>query len=59
MLQAVELGHLQPGTDPEQLVGEICSLAIGLVHDVRFLRDPRATERAQATWARLVKTYQT
>jgi AcrR family transcriptional regulator len=53
-----ELGQLQPDTDPEQLVGEICSLAIGLVHDVRFLRDPRAAERAQATWLRLVSTYE-
>lgn len=58
VLQAVEAGHLKPDTDPEQLVGEICSLCIGLVHDVRFLRDPRATERAQATWARLLKTYE-
>ena len=58
VLQAVEAGHLRPDTDAEQLVGEICSLSIGLVHDVRFLRDPRATERAQATWARLVGTYQ-
>ena len=58
VLQAIELGQLQPDTDPEQLVGEICSLAIGLVHDVRFLRDPRAAERAQATWLRLVSTYE-
>lgn len=58
VLQAMEAGHLKPDTDPEQLVGEISSLAIGLVHDVRFLRDPRATERAQATWERLLKTYQ-
>ena len=56
--QAIEAGHLQADTDPEQLVGEICSLMIGLVHDVRFLRDPRAAERAQATWVRLVKTYE-
>lgn len=58
VLQAIEAGHLKADTDPEQLVGEICSLCIGLVHDVRFLRDPRATERAQATWARLLKTYE-
>jgi len=58
VMQAVEAGHLKADTDPEQLVGEISSLAIGLVHDVRFLRDPRATERAQATWARLLKTYE-
>lgn len=59
VLQAIEAGHLQADTDPEQLVGEICSLMIGLVHDVRFLRDPRAAERAEATWTRLVRTYET
>jgi hypothetical protein len=32
---------------------------LGLVHDVRFLREPRAAERAQATWHRLLQTYQT
>lgn len=57
VLQAVEAGHLQADTDPEQLVSEISSLAMGLVHDVRFMRDPRAPERAQASWDRLLKTY--
>ena len=56
--QAIEAGHLKPDTDPEQLVGEVYSLAMGLLHDIRFLRDPRAAERAQRTWERLVKTYQ-
>jgi AcrR family transcriptional regulator len=56
--QAVDAGHLKPDTDPEQLVGEISSLAIGLIHDARFLRDPRAAERAQASWERLVRSYQ-
>ena len=58
VLQAVEQRHLKPDTDPEQLVAEISSLAMGLVHDTRFLRDPHAPERAQRTWARLLKTYQ-
>ena len=58
VLQAVEAGHLKPDTDPEQLVGEVYSLAMGLLHDIRFLRDPRAADRAQRTWERLVKTYQ-
>lgn len=58
VLQAVEEGHLKPDTDPEQLVGEIYSLAMGLLHDIRFLRDPSAARRAQRTWERLVKTYQ-
>ena len=54
----MEVKHLQPDTEPEQLVGEICNLAMGLLHDARFLRDPRAAERAQATWLRLRKSYQ-
>jgi AcrR family transcriptional regulator len=58
VLQAVEAGHLRPDTDAEQLVSEIYALNIGLLHDVRFLRDARAPERAQATWARLLTTYQ-
>lgn len=57
VLQAVEAGHLKADTDPEQLAGEIYSLAMGLLHDIRFLRDPRAPERAQATWDRLVRSY--
>ncbi|HEY0822768.1 MAG TPA: TetR family transcriptional regulator [Ramlibacter sp.] len=56
--QAIEAGHLKADTDPEQLVGEVYSLAMGLLHDIRFLRDARAAERAQRTWERLVKTYQ-
>ena len=58
VLQAMEAGHLRPDTDPEQLVAEIYSLAMGQLHDIRFLRDPRATDRAQAAWERLVKSYQ-
>jgi AcrR family transcriptional regulator len=57
VLQAVESGHLKSDTDPEQLVSEINALALGLLHDARFLRDPRAAERAQATWRRLLETY--
>ncbi len=56
--QAIDAGHLLPDTDPEQLVAEISGLIIGLVHDTRFLRDPRAADRAQRTWERLLKTYQ-
>lgn len=56
--QAVDEGQLKPDTEPEQLAGEIYSLAMGLLHDIRFLRDPRAAERARRTWERLVKTYQ-
>lgn len=58
VLQAVQAGHLQADTDAEQLVGEICNLAIGLLHDARFLRDRSAAERAKASWKRLIKSYQ-
>jgi AcrR family transcriptional regulator len=57
VLQAMEAGHLKPDTDPEQLVGEISAMSMGLLHDARFLRDHRAAERAQATWARLRASY--
>ena len=58
VLQAMEAGHLKPDTDPEQLVSEVSALVMGMVHDARFLRDPKAADRAQATWARLLATYQ-
>jgi AcrR family transcriptional regulator len=58
VLQAIEGGHLKADTDAEQMVAEICAVVVGLVHDTRFLRDPRAPDRAQLTWERLLKTYQ-
>lgn len=57
VLQAVEAGHLAADTDPEQLVGEIYGLIVGLVHDARFLRLPNAAARAERTWERLLQTY--
>jgi AcrR family transcriptional regulator len=57
VLQAIEAGHLKADTDAEQMVSEMSALALGLIHDTRFLRDPRAAERAQATWRRLLQTY--
>jgi AcrR family transcriptional regulator len=59
VLQAVEAGHLQADTDAEQLVSEIYALAIGLLHDTRFLRDAGAPARALASWQRLLRSYQT
>jgi AcrR family transcriptional regulator len=57
VLQAVEAGHLRRDTDADQLAAEINTLAIGLLHDTRFLRDARAPERAQASWRRLLDSY--
>ncbi len=58
VLQAIEAGHLAPDTDADQLVGELSALIMGLLHDTRFLRDPRAADRTQASWDRLVKSCQ-
>lgn len=57
VLQAVEAGHLQADTDADQLVGEVSSLALGMVHDARFLRDTTSAERAMASWTRLLRSY--
>jgi AcrR family transcriptional regulator len=57
VLQAIDAGHLKRDTDPEQVVSEINSLILGLIHDARFLRLSRAAERAEATWHRLLDTY--
>lgn len=55
--QAVDAGHLRADTDSEQLVSEINSLILGLLHDGRFLREQKAADRAAATWRRLLDTY--
>lgn len=57
VLQAMEVGHLRPDTDPEQLVFEISSLIVGLMHEVRFMRDPSAEQRMRSAYGRLVATY--
>lgn len=57
VLQAMEAGHLRPDTEPEQLVFEIYSLVIGVMHDARFLRDKVVTRRAQRAFNRLISTY--
>lgn len=57
VLQAMEEGHLRPDTDPEQLVHEMYSMIVGLLHDLRFLRDKDAPRRTQRAFSRLVATY--
>jgi AcrR family transcriptional regulator len=57
VLQAIEQRHLKRDTDPDQIVGEISSIVLGLAHDARFLRDTRAAERTLASWQRLVASY--
>jgi AcrR family transcriptional regulator len=57
--QAIDAGHLREDTDPMQLVVELNYLAIGLLHDARFLRDKHAADRALVSCERLIKSYQT
>lgn len=57
ILQAIELGQLKPDTDPGQLVYEIYSLIVGLIHDSRFLREEPAPKYMQSAFNRLIATY--
>ena len=57
VLQAVDAGHLRADTDAELLVSEVYGAIMVLLHDVRFLRDPHAAKRAQATWKRILSSY--
>jgi AcrR family transcriptional regulator len=52
--QAIDEGHLLPGTDAEQLVFEMYGLVLALHHDARFLKSPGSAGRAQAGFARLI-----
>ncbi len=55
--QSVDVGALQAGTDPQQLVYEMYGLILALHHDARFLRVPGALERANRGFARLIENY--
>jgi len=57
--QAVEMGHLQPQTDCEQLVYEMRALILALHHDARFLKVTDAIERTERAFARLIASYST
>lgn len=55
IVQAIEQGHLAAETRPEELTADIYGLMVGLMHDARFLRDPRAPDSAHARYARLIR----
>jgi AcrR family transcriptional regulator len=54
VIQAIEEGHLKPDTDAEQLVYELDGLFVALMREARFLRDPRAADRAWCAYERLI-----
>jgi AcrR family transcriptional regulator len=58
VIQAIDAGHLLPDTDAEQLVFEIDGLFVALMREARFLRDPRAADRAWTTYERLIRSRQ-
>ena len=41
---AIEVGHLRPDTDPDQMLFELHGLILALHHDARFLRSPAALD---------------
>jgi AcrR family transcriptional regulator len=57
VIQAIDAGHLKPDTDADQVVFEMDSLFIGLMHDARFLRDAKAGERTWNAWQRLLRSH--
>jgi AcrR family transcriptional regulator len=59
VVQAIDMGHLQAGTDARQLVFEIYGLILALHHDARFLHRPGSVTRAEAGFVRLLDSYQT
>jgi AcrR family transcriptional regulator len=56
VLQAMEAGHLRADTDAEQLVFELDGLFVALMREARFIRDPRAPERAWMAYERLIRS---
>ena len=54
---AVEVGHLQPQTDPNQMLFELHGLILALHHDARFQRIPGALGRARAGFERTLSCY--
>jgi AcrR family transcriptional regulator len=58
VVQTIEMGHLSPDTDPDQLVYEMYGLILALHHDARFLKMPGSVNRAQLGFNRLIQSYQ-
>jgi AcrR family transcriptional regulator len=56
---AVDVGHLRPDTDADQMLFELHGLILALHHDARFLRTPGALDRARAGVERVLSHYRT
>jgi AcrR family transcriptional regulator len=53
---AIQVGHLLPDTDAEQIVFELDGLFVALMREARFLRDPLACDRAWKAYERLIRS---
>jgi AcrR family transcriptional regulator len=58
VIQAIDAGHLRPDIDADQLVFEMDGLFVALMRDARFLRDPRAADRAWIAYERMIRSLQ-
>ncbi|RQP24439.1 TetR/AcrR family transcriptional regulator [Piscinibacter terrae] len=56
VIQAIDAGHLRSDIDADQLVFEMDGLFVALMRDARFLRDPRAADRAWVAFERLIRS---
>lgn len=54
VLQAVDCGHLRADLDPDQVVTELDGIFVALMREARFLRDPKAADRAWVAYERLI-----
>jgi AcrR family transcriptional regulator len=55
VMQAVDCRDLHPDTDADDLVAAIYGMMIGMIHDARFVRDPRAADHAHSAYERLIR----
>lgn len=55
--QAIQMGHLKPDTDAQQVVYEMYGLVLALHHDARFIQRPGSVDRAVLGFERLMRDY--
>ena len=56
VLIAIEEGHIQAQTDPDQIVYEMYGLVMALHHDARFLKKAGSASRAEIGFERMIYT---
>jgi AcrR family transcriptional regulator len=51
---AIDVGHLKPDTQPQQVMFEVHGLILALHHDARFMRNPGSVARARSGFERVL-----